>query len=189
MYKRKNRDLMRNAGSKLYINNEQYIFPDTSFYFDQASLELTGEKCVYGIKYKDEIIYINSTSQGVSNSWQEHAKAFQRKEINNSMYQLPIEDISFVILLTSEEIQEAIGENYYCTWTLKFAEWCFLQAYKPRYNSISRNPFSFNVRPSDNLPVSYWCMMKDWLLDKNGDNRFLNMALQELNDEVIAENE
>ena len=166
LYKKICQSMAKNIGSKLYINDVQYKFPSTNFYLDGVTNQMAEKRGVYGIYYKDDLIYIGSTCQGFQTRWKEHVKNFKDCQvIKNAMYRLPLEDISFAVLFSGEEFKEVTRENM-SSWMIEFAEWCFIKAYKPPFN-IAGNTENFKFHPSIQLdiPEDYWQMLKNWLVN------------------------
>lgn len=165
LYKQICQSIARNVGSKLYINGVQYSFPSTSFYLDGATNQMAEKRGIYGIYYKDELIYIGSTCQDFQIRWQEHIQNFKNYQVpKNAMYRLPLEDISFAVLLSGKEFKEVTREGM-SSWMVEFAEWCFIKACQPTFNKAGNTEnFKFHSSIQLDVPEDYWQMLKEWLV-------------------------
>lgn len=114
----------------------KYIFPTPGMYFDSTFSKMAGGKGVYGIYYRDQLIYIEYTLRGFQIRWDEHRECFKRRDSSNPMYQACfLEDIEFRELITEEDIQEVFYLNTPVDRPIfQIIEYSLIKTLKPIYN-------------------------------------------------------
>lgn len=174
LYKRitNGKEFLQGTGSKLYINEKQYSFPDTAFYFTPQ--EDAYVKGVYAICHQDKLLYIGSASD-VKARWKEHDACFRdRVENKNPMYSVGYnaDELVYKVIEDQESLGAIIGEEHVSMWVFELMEYVYIKALSPIYNRegyISR--FSFKAKPGD-LPINYQKIFQSYMLSSVYDSLF-----------------
>lgn len=154
------------------VNGKHYYFPTADSYFHpiESKLQEDNKRGVYGIYFREDLIYIGSSSQGVLERWKEHAVNFRDHCPSNSMYKIEdFEEIEFRLLYSDKDINEMLPykKSYVGSATLQFVEQLLIKAYQPRYNREGiTSPFVYRLSGNkEEIEVDHVEVAKDFLLN------------------------
>lgn len=163
------KNILLGVGNQLYINGNKCSFLSPQDYFTNIS---TGEKIVkgvYGIYYKEELLYIGSSvSKDVNERWLEHQENFKQRSIINQMYSyIPLDEIGEIeyrLIISEDELKEKVGEENYSNWGIQFAEASLIIAEKPKFNVIGKEDrFIFNAKKELDTEIKFAPMLKNMM--------------------------
>ena len=180
-------------GGKIKVNENFYSFPDTDYYFQKEENNNFSTRGVYGIYFREELIYIGSSSTDVLERWTQHAQSFTTHSPQNQMYKIQdLEDIEFKLLYEDKEINEMlpIKQKVVSTGTIQFVEQLLIKTLKPRYNIQGiAEPFQYKGNLTTGIDLDYVNMAIKFLTDKNykdSDTILYNFCVEYGEDALIA---
>ena len=171
------KDFIKGIGYTMYVNNNKSSFPATSFYFSNQTV---GQKGVYGIYYKNELMFIGSSSD-LLDTWKKHDHKFRLgaySEITNP------NEVEYRILESSDTINFDRNYSGWSMWLYELMEYAYIRALKPKWNQNGiSSPFHFYADPGD-LPTNYWVLCQNWLSsDRKKDEITLRKGILRVSDE------
>lgn len=165
------------TGAKMWINEQEYSFPDTKFYFTPQE---SYDKGVYGIYYKGELLYIGSASDMLAR-WREHDSNFRSGSSSSPLYQIGYnpDEIEYEVLVKEEDCPVEKPSM----WVFELIEWSYIQVLQPKWNRDKGKYFSFQARQGD-LPVSYQSLIPYIF---NGDYKLRDFQISKEAEEKLEE--
>lgn len=146
-------------GGKIKVNENFYSFPDTNYYFQKEENNNFSTRGVYGIYFREELIYIGSSSTDILERWTQHAKSFTVHSPQNQMYKIQdLDDIEFKLLYEDKEINEMlpIKQKVVSTGTIQFVEQLLIRTLRPRYNIQGVvEPFQYKGKLTTGIDLDY----------------------------------
>ena len=158
-------------GGKFKVNETFYSFPNTDYYFHQEENNNFSTRGVYGIYFREELIYIGSSSTDILERWSQHAKDFIIHSPHSQMYKIQdLDDIEFKLLYEDKEINEMlpIKQKVVSTGTIQFVEQLLIKTLKPRYNIQGViEPFQYKGKLTTGIDLDYVNIAIHFLTDED----------------------
>lgn len=155
------KEFLKGVGQLLKINGVPHKFVDADYYFN---ISFGTNRGVYGIYYKNILLYIGSASD-LTQRWREHDAEFREKSSKQKLYNSGYDpdEIEYRILISQEDLDNLIPATQTSMWLFEVIEWSYIKLLQPLYNIEGKTKsFSFQARQTD-LPVSYWDLVKLYL--------------------------